>query len=76
MCGAYDYKNKLCMKKYKVDSLGIFGFDNQTSIMSGQDSILDGQAGATNPLMLEYMSQKYDKQQNLLENKFLYCLYI
>lgn len=36
-------------------------FDNQSSIMTGQDSILDGQAGATNPLMLEYMSQKYEQ---------------
>lgn len=36
-------------------------FDSQTSILSGQDSILDGQAGATNPLMLEYMSQKYEQ---------------
>lgn len=36
-------------------------FNDQQSIMSGQDSILDGQAGATNPLMLEYMSQKYEQ---------------
>ena len=36
-------------------------FDNQANIMTGQDSILDGQAGATNPLMLEYMSQKYEQ---------------
>ena len=36
-------------------------FENQASIMEGSDSILDGQAGATNPLMLEYMSQKYEQ---------------
>ena len=36
-------------------------FDNQAAVMDGQDSILDGQAGATNPLMLEYMSQKYEQ---------------
>lgn len=36
-------------------------FENQAAIMDGQDSILDGQAGATNPLMLEYMSQKYEQ---------------
>ena len=36
-------------------------FDNQTSIMDGQDSILEGQQGAMNPLMLEYMSQKYEQ---------------
>ena len=35
-------------------------FDNQPSIMSGTDSILEGESGATNPLMLEYMSQKYE----------------
>ena len=36
-------------------------FDNQTSVMEGQDSIFDGQIGATSPLMLEYMSQKYEQ---------------
>ena len=36
-------------------------FENQANIMDGSDSILEGQAGATNPLMLEYMSQKYEK---------------
>jgi len=36
-------------------------FDNQTSIMPGTDSIMDGQDGMTNPLMLEYMSQKYEQ---------------
>ena len=36
-------------------------FDNQESIMDGQNSILDGQQGAMNPLMLEYMSQKYEQ---------------
>ena len=35
--------------------------DNQASIMQGTDSILQGQQGATNPLMLEYMSQKYEQ---------------
>ena len=28
-------------------------FENQANIMEGSDSILEGQAGATNPLMLE-----------------------
>ena len=36
-------------------------FDNQASIMEGSDSLLDGHDGATNPLMLEYMSQKYEQ---------------
>ena len=36
-------------------------FDNQTSIMDGRDSMFEGQQGATNPLMLEYMSQKYEQ---------------
>lgn len=36
-------------------------FENQASILSGSDSILEGQAGATTPLMLEYMSQKYEQ---------------
>lgn len=36
-------------------------FDSQTSIMAGTDSIFEGQTGSTNPLMLEYMSQKYEQ---------------
>ncbi len=36
-------------------------FDNQTSIMEGSDSIFQGENGAMNPLMLEYMSQKYEQ---------------
>ena len=36
-------------------------FENQANILSGQDSILDGSSGETNPLMLEYMSQKYEQ---------------
>ena len=36
-------------------------FDNQANIMDGKESIFDGQNGATNPLMLEYMSQKYEQ---------------
>jgi len=36
-------------------------FENQESIMDGSDSLLDGQNGAINPLMLEYMSQKYEQ---------------
>ena len=36
-------------------------FDNQANIMDGRDSMFDGQQGATNPLMLEYMSQKYEQ---------------
>ncbi|MBQ9149323.1 OmpA family protein [bacterium] len=36
-------------------------FDSQPSIMSGQDSIFEGQSGGTSPLMLEYMSQKYEQ---------------
>ena len=36
-------------------------FDNQANIMDGKDSILTGEQGATNPLMLEYMSQKYEQ---------------
>jgi len=31
------------------------------SIMNGENSIFEGQQGATNPLMLEYMSQKYEQ---------------
>ncbi len=45
-------------------------FDNQTSIMDGQDSMFEGQMGATNPLMLEYMSQKYEQSSyEEIENK-------
>lgn len=36
-------------------------FENQDSIMDGSDSLLDGENGAINPLMLEYMSQKYEQ---------------
>ena len=36
-------------------------FDNQTSIMEGQDSVFSGEQGATNPLLLEYMSPKYEQ---------------
>ena len=36
-------------------------FDKQASIMDGQNSMFEGQMGATNPLMLEYMSQKYEQ---------------
>ena len=36
-------------------------FENQASILTGSDSILEGQDGATTPLMLEYMSQKYEQ---------------
>ena len=36
-------------------------FDSQANIFSGNDSIMEGQDGATNPLMLEYMSQKYEQ---------------
>jgi len=36
-------------------------FDNQANIMEGNDSILEGKNGATNPLMLEYMSPKYEQ---------------
>ena len=36
-------------------------FDSQSSILSGQSSILEGNEGATSPLMLEYMSQKYEQ---------------
>ena len=41
-------------------------FNDNTSIMEGQDSILDGSQGAMNPLMLEYMSTKYE--QNAYED--------
>lgn len=36
-------------------------FENQAAILEGQDTLLDGQQGATTPLMLEYMSQKYEQ---------------
>jgi len=36
-------------------------FENQENILDGSDSILQGQTGAMNPLMLEYMSQKYEQ---------------
>ncbi len=36
-------------------------FDNQANIMEGNNSILTGEQGAINPLMLEYMSQKYEQ---------------
>ena len=36
-------------------------FNSEASILSSPNSILDGQSGATSPLMLEYMSQKYEQ---------------
>ena len=36
-------------------------FNDNTNIMDGQDSILEGNQGAMNPLMLEYMSTKYEQ---------------
>ncbi len=36
-------------------------FNDNTNIMEGQDSILEGNQGAMNPLMLEYMSTKYEQ---------------
>ena len=36
-------------------------FDNNIAIMTGRDSIFDGDTGTTNPIMLEYMSQKYEQ---------------
>lgn len=36
-------------------------FESQDSIMDGSDSVLDGSKGQVNPLMLEYMSQKYEQ---------------
>ena len=36
-------------------------FDNQANILTGSESIFEGEMGATNPLMLEYMSQKYEQ---------------
>ena len=32
LCGAFDYKNKICLGHYKVNSLGVFGFENDTQI--------------------------------------------
>ena len=61
--------------KYFVDSLRD-AFDQ--TIMSGQDginkdssnSLLDGRDGATNPVMLEYVSQKYEQSSyESIENK-------
>ena len=45
-------------------------FDNQASIMDGTDSMFDGQQGMTNPLMLEYMSPKYEQSayEDIQEN--------
>lgn len=34
--------------------------EGDPSILSGQSSMFEGQDGASNPLMLEYMSQKYE----------------
>ncbi len=36
-------------------------FDNQANIMDGKDSMFDGENGMTNPIMLEYMSPKYEQ---------------
>lgn len=36
-------------------------FDNNQNIMDGTESIFEGQHGQTNPLMLEYMSPKYEQ---------------
>lgn len=36
-------------------------FDNQDNILDGSESIFEGEQGAMNPLMLEYMSQKYEQ---------------
>jgi len=36
-------------------------FDNQASILEGSDSLLTGERGETTPIMLEYMSQKYEQ---------------
>ncbi len=36
-------------------------FDNSANIMQGSESIFEGQKGQTNPLMLEYMSPKYEE---------------
>ena len=36
-------------------------FDNQAALLQGQDTLLEGREGATTPLMLEYMSQKYEE---------------
>ncbi len=34
---------------------------SQNKIMNGADSLLDGRSGATNPVMLEYVSNKYEQ---------------
>lgn len=44
----------------KAFSQSIFE-NSEKSIMEGKDSIFDGQDGQTNPLMLEYMSPKYEQ---------------
>ncbi len=44
----------------KAFSQSIFENSDKT-ILDGKDSILDGQDGQTNPLTLEYMSQKYEQ---------------
>ena len=36
-------------------------FDGQESIMESSDSILDGAQGSTTPIMLEYLSPKYEE---------------
>lgn len=36
-------------------------FDSQENILDGSSSIFEGQQGATNPLMLEYVSPKYEQ---------------
>jgi len=37
-------------------------FDNQAALLQGKETILDGQEGATTPLMLEYMNQRYEQK--------------
>ncbi len=34
---------------------------SQNNVMNGSDSLLDGRDGATNPVMLEYVSNKYEQ---------------
>ena len=36
-------------------------FENNENIMDGSESIFEGAQGQTNPLMLEYMSPKYEQ---------------
>lgn len=36
-------------------------FESQQSVLTGSDSMFEGNNGATNPVMLEYMSQKYEQ---------------